>query len=369
MVLPDRRTASVLLTILLFALGLVIVFIARAVIIIFSFSILFAYLINPVVRFLQRHSLFFKNLRGPHVVEAYLALVILVVLISHALAPQFHKNPVRFLDEIPAVTDRVSTGEIANELGSSLGLTDTQATRIKSFLLHHRSNIESSVEEIERFAPTALAGLLVIPILAIFFLSDGENLTKQAIHLISTKDNYTAVESLAGELHVMLQHYIRAKVILGGLSLIYCSAAMLALGFPNAMALGVLAGILEFIPVAGWMIAAATIVAAGLLTHSHWIWMLALLCVWRILMDYWIAPRVMGHELEIHPLLAIFTLMVGGAIGGIVGIYLSVPLVATLRVIYCRFMSRAAGTAVSSGFSECRGPADGNSVGLAHARE
>ena len=65
--------------------------------------------------------------------------------------------------------------------------------------------------------------------------------------------------------------------------------------------------------------------------------MLALLGVWRILMDYAIAPRVMGHELEIHPLLAIFTLMVGGAVGGIVGIYLSVPLVAALRVIYRRF--------------------------------
>ena len=59
---------------------------------------------------------------------------------------------------------------------------------------------------------------------------------------------------------------------------------------------------------------------------------------WRMLMDYWIAPRVMGHELEIHPLLAIFTLMVGGAIGGIVGIYLSVPLVAALRVVWCRFV-------------------------------
>ena len=65
--------------------------------------------------------------------------------------------------------------------------------------------------------------------------------------------------------------------------------------------------------------------------------MLLLLGVWRILMDYAIAPRVMGHELEIHPLLAIFTLMVGGAVGGIVGIYLSVPLVAALRVIYRRF--------------------------------
>jgi predicted PurR-regulated permease PerM len=71
--------------------------------------------------------------------------------------------------------------------------------------------------------------------------------------------------------------------------------------------------------------------------------MLALLAVWRISMDYGISPRVMGHELEIHPLLAIFTLMVGGAVGGIVGIYLSVPLVAAFRVIYRRFAPPPAG--------------------------
>ena len=44
-------------------------YVARSVIVLFAFAILLAYLINPVVRFLQRHSLFFKNLRGPHVLE------------------------------------------------------------------------------------------------------------------------------------------------------------------------------------------------------------------------------------------------------------------------------------------------------------
>jgi predicted PurR-regulated permease PerM len=353
MELLDRRTARVLLTILVFALVLAVLYVARSVIIIFAFSILFAYLINPVVRFLQRYSLFFKNLRGPHVVEAYLAFIIVIALVFHGLAPQFQKNLAQLLNEIPALGERVSTGEIANDLGSNFGWTDMQTARIRSFLQQHRSTIQSSVEGIGRFASTAIAGILVIPILAIFFLSDGENLTKQAIQLFSRKHNYEAMRSLAGELHVMLQHYIRAKVILGGLSLTYCSVGMLVLGFPNALTLGILAGILEFIPVAGWMIAAATIVSVGALAHSHWIWMVVLLFLWRILMDYAIAPRVMGHELEIHPLLAIFTLMVGGAIGGIVGIYLSVPLVATLRVIYRRFISRSAiGTTLLSESAE-----------------
>ena len=106
--------------------------------------------------------------------------------------------------------------------------------------------------------------------------------------------------------------------------------------FPHALALGLCAGILEFIPIAGWMTAAATIVTFGILCHCQWIWMAVLLGIWRMLIDYCIAPRVFGHELEIHPLLAIFTLMVGGAVGGLPGIYLSLPLVAALRVAWRR---------------------------------
>ena len=86
---------------------------------------------------------------------------------------------------------------------------------------------------------------------------------------------------------------------------------LVILGVPHALALGILAGCLEFIPIAGWMIAAATIVTVAVLTHSHWIWIVALLGVWRMLMDYWIAPRVFGRELELHPVAAIFTLMIG----------------------------------------------------------
>jgi predicted PurR-regulated permease PerM len=202
------------------------------------------------------------------------------------------------------------------------------------FLQAHRSNIENLKQTVEQSTLEIVGAIFVIPILAIFLLNDGEKLANQVILLVFPRDNIGDVQSVAAQLNVMLQRYIRAKVILGMLSFIFSSAAMLVLGFPHPLALGVIAGILEFIPIAGWMVAAATIVSAGALAHSHWIWMLALLGAWRVCMDYAISPRVMGHELEIHPLLAIFAAMVGGAVGGIVGVYLSIPLVAALRVVW-----------------------------------
>lgn len=333
----DRRTASILATLVGFAVVLTIIYIARTVLIVFAFSILFAYLINPVVRFLQRHSLFFKDLRGPHVPEAYLACLLVLTLIGHGLAPQFQRAFGGLSARLPGISEQLSSGELANDVRDRLGWTEEQTAWLRGFLLRHQSSIEGSLVQIEKSASTAVAGLLIIPILAIFFLSDGESLARQMIRLFSTENNIVALQSLVEELHHTLQRYIRAKVSLAGLSFLFCSMAMLMLGFPNAIALGALAGILEFIPVAGWIMAAAISVSTGALAHAHWIWMLGLLGCWRVLMDYAISPRVMGRELEMHPLVAIFTVMVGGAIGGIIGIYLSIPLVAVLRVVYRRF--------------------------------
>ena len=90
---------------------------------------------------------------------------------------------------------------------------------------------------------------------------------------------------------------------------------------------------------AGWMISAAAILTVGSLTHAHWIWMAALLGAWRLAMDYFISPRVVGQNLEIHPLLVILVVMTGGEIGGIVGIYLSIPFVVVVRVLWNRLVS------------------------------
>lgn len=339
MAFPDRRTLNVLLTTLLFAVVLAIVYVARAVIVIFAFSILFAYLINPIVRFLQRHSLFFKNLRGPHVAEAYLVLLIVIGLLVHGLAPQFVPRLVQFVRESPTMMEGVYSGDIAIDIGHRNGWDEAQALRAKAFLQQRRESIRGLVESTRQILSVVVGGIVLIPILGLFLLSDGEKLANGVIQLVSTKETSRDARALAADLNDMLRHYIRAKVILAVLSLVFCSVAMLFLRYPHALALGLLAGVLEFIPVAGWITALAAITTVGLATHSHWIWMAALLGLWRMVMDYAIAPRVVGHELEMHPLLAIFTVMVGGAVGGIVGIYLSVPLVAAFRVIWHRFSS------------------------------
>jgi predicted PurR-regulated permease PerM len=334
MTFPDRRTLNILLTTLLFAVVLVTMYVARTVLIIFSFAILFAYLIDPVVQFLQRHSLFYKNLRGPHVAETYLTFLLFFALVAHVFAPRLISFNSRLFRTAPALIEGLSTGEIATSIGNKYGWSDSQTLHLKEFLQGHREQTLRLVQTAERFTSNALAVVIVVPILAIFFLADGRRMTEGVIQAVSSGSDRQYLSEIAAELNIGLKRYIRAKVILGVCSFAFYSVSMFALGFPHAIALGFLGGVLEFIPVVGWMISATAILLVGAFTHSHLIWMAALLGLWRVCMDYLISPRVVGENLEIHPLLVIFAVMVGGEVGGIVGIYLSIPLMVVIRVIF-----------------------------------
>src|SRR5271170_5630855 len=162
MAFPERRTADVLLTILFFAVVCASLYTARRIILIFVLAVFFAYLIDPVVKFLQRHSLFFRNLRGPAVVEVYLASVILIAALGYALAPGLARNTVKLVDEVPVLLDGLSTGDIAAELGGEYGWSDEQEFRFRAFLARHREDIQGLVRSVDHYlskAAQVLGGL------------------------------------------------------------------------------------------------------------------------------------------------------------------------------------------------------------------
>ena len=98
------------------------------------------------------------------------------------------------------------------------------------------------------------------------------------------------------------------------------------------------AGIAEFVPVVGPLVAALSIFGVAYLTNYSHLWLLlAFLGVWRLVQDYYNSPRIMGGNLELHPLAALFAILVGGELGGVLGVFLSIPIMATLRILWRRW--------------------------------
>jgi predicted PurR-regulated permease PerM len=78
-------------------------------------------------------------------------------------------------------------------------------------------------------------------------------------------------------------------------------------------------------------------VVALLMGYQHLLALIVFLGVWRLIQDYVSSPRIMGHSMELHPLAAIFGVMAGGEVAGILGIFLSIPVMASLRIVFRRW--------------------------------
>jgi predicted PurR-regulated permease PerM len=222
-------------------------------------------------------------------------------------------------------------------------VTAAQQRRIEAFLTRHRDFIarvfESSATAIGAAAARAV-WLFAVPVLAVFFLQNGRRMADELIETVEPPGERTLGQRILHRIDAMLAKYVRAQLALSGLSCAFYSLSMLILGFPYAIVLSLLGAALEFIPTVGWISSAAVILTVGILTHSHWIWMAVLLVVWRIVQDYMNSPRIMGNSLELQPLTIIVALMIGGEVGGIAGLYLSVPTVAALRIVCLECFSR-----------------------------
>jgi predicted PurR-regulated permease PerM len=76
---------------------------------------------------------------------------------------------------------------------------------------------------------------------------------------------------------------------------------------------------------------------ALLLGYQHWIGLIIFLGAWRVIQDYIFSPKIMGERMELHPLAAIFGVLAGGELAGVLGVYLSIPVMASLRIVWHRW--------------------------------
>ena len=126
--------------------------------------------------------------------------------------------------------------------------------------------------------------------------------------------------------------------LLAGLSLIAYTSMLGIMRVPYAMVLGTAGGVLEFVPIVGPLFAGVAMIAVAVLTgYSYWALLLLFLVIWRLVLDYVIAPRVMGGSVQLHPLGALFGVLAGGEIAGVLGVYLSIPVMASLRIVWRRW--------------------------------
>jgi len=336
MSLIDTKTARVLFTVLLFALVLGFLYVARETLIAFLFAIFFAYLVDPAVSRVEKWT----HSRGWAIAAIYLLLVGLLITFFFIVGPSIGHQAQTLSQSLPSLVERVGSGQIAEQIGNERHWSQRTTDQIKAFLVNHRQDMVQIAQRIGvRVAGVAKQAwlLILIPILAAFFLREGETFRGTLVAFITARPQREFVENVLKDLNDMLAQFIRAQLTLAGLSLLVYSAGLGTMQVEYWLVLGTAGGMLEFIPVVGPLTAAALIIVVSILTGSHWLAVIIFLGIWRLIQDYVISPRVLGKSTELHPLAAIFGVLAGGEIAGILGIYLSIPVMASLRIVWRRW--------------------------------
>jgi len=337
LLLADARTARVLVTVLLFALALGFLYVARATLIAFLFAIFFAYLMSPLVNRLE------KLLHGRVLAIAviYSLLLVLVVVFFLVVGPKVTREGARLGQSLPDLLTRLRSGDLTEKLGKEHGWSSATSVFVQSFLNSHSDDITQLAQRVGlRVADVAKQAWLffVVPLLSIFFLKDGRAFSDFLLAAIQSRPQREFLENVLNDLNQMLAHFIRAQLTLAALTLVMYSVFLGIMRVPYALVLGTLGGVLEFIPVVGPLAAALVIVTVALLlSYKHWLILVVFLGSWRLIQDYVSSPRIMGESMELHPLAAIFGVMAGGEVAGILGIYLSIPVMASLRIVLRRW--------------------------------
>ena len=337
----DKRTASVLLTILVFVAAGAFIYAASRILVIFLLSIFFAYLLEPLVSRFQRWTSISRGSRGLAILEVYVILCASIALVFLLLGLRITDQTRSLTGALPGLFQKLSSGQIAQEIGSNRGWSDGTQIRVQQFLANHRDYILSLVGSVGARVAIFFQNVIwivLIPILAVFFLKDGRNFTERLLDMVERAPQKRFLTGITDDLDEMLAHYIRTQLVLAGLSLAAYIGVLSLLRVPYAAAVGAVAGVLEFVPVVGPLVGAAAILGVAFLANYHHVLIVAaFLGVWRLLQDYLTTPRLMGRKLELHPLAVIFAVLVGAEMGGVIGIYLSIPAAAALRIVWKRW--------------------------------
>lgn len=351
MSLLDKTTLRIIFTVLAASALLGFVWLAQKPLLAFLFAMLFAYLLEPLIGFVQRWT---RASRGLAITVVYLAMIAALLTVGMAVGPRVAEEARHLSESAPELYNKVASGSIAMQVGQARGWSAQTQSRVQQVIVDHRQDVLQAVSsqstKVTEIAANAL-WLVLIPILAIFFLKEKSHFAQSIEELLDDPHSRRLLRDVMGDLDEMLSHFVRAQLYLAAISCAVYVAGLSLLRVPYALVLGTIGGLLEFVPFVGPVVAGALILALSFgLNYPHLLVVLLFLLLWRGLQDYVVSPRVLGGRVEVHPLLAIFGVLAGGEIAGVVGIYFAVPVIATIRILWEHWRRRnlQATSAISS---------------------
>ena len=193
--------------------------------------------------------------------------------------------------------------------------------------------------------------LLLIPILAFYLVVDGRRLRNEILFLVPPRRRRTSIALMRQATQIM-RSYIVAQCLLAVIAGVVISILLASMGMKYPLILGLFAGFTRAIPVVGGFMGTVPVVVLafgyGAQTNHPWLWVHIFLVISliNVVESKWLMPKLLGHHLDLHPVLIIVALLVGGEFFGLMGMFLAAPVAAFARVLIVNYFVRKRRNAV-----------------------
>lgn len=320
-------STSTIIRFFLVILGLGFIYVMRNVAAALLFAIILASALEPAIEWL-------KERRVPRILSViliYLILTAAILLFIYLVLPLFLEEFQNLSTTYPMLRKKLMVG--LDKIGTPTFIADFKDDIIKKILDIPTQYLEGFGGGVLTFLSGMFGGFLsfVLIIVFSFYLATQEKGIENFLRMVTPLSYEPYVLNLWNRAQKKLGKWLQGQALLGAIVGVFIFFGLTFLGVDHALFLAFLAGLFEIIPVVGPILAAVPAVMAGLLTSPlTGVLTIALYTIVQQVESNVIVPVVMKKAVGLSPLVVLLALVIGGEIGGLFGIILSVPITAVL---------------------------------------
>jgi predicted PurR-regulated permease PerM len=350
---PWSSSTKIIVSVAAVLLTVIVIWRFRSLIQPLILAAVIAYLLNPIVNWWRRR---FNMQRSSAVAIVYLGFIVLVLALLVGLGFFTFNQADRLISTLPGQVER-AVAWLEENWSRTFVLFGVQIRPEDQFgaltpsdaIGQALAGLEGTLTQGGTFAAQAAAGILsvlstlfVIMFVAIYLSRDTPAFWSKLADLANVPGYRDDAERLSRDFVRIWDAYLRGQVLLGLAMFVIVSLVLTILGLNYSLALGALAGLLEFLPVIGPLISMAAAVIVAVFQDGNWlglstIWyvvlILAVMLGLQQLENVFLVPRFVGQALDMHPVTVIVVVLMGTSLAGILGAVLAAPVAATVKLL------------------------------------
>lgn len=306
------------------------IYIAQEILVPLAFAVLLAVLLLPVVNFLESRNV-------PRVLSIAISLFLAIIFIS-AIIYFLSTQIANFVDDIPSIKKHLNDHWIT--------LQKWIRTKLHISLREQNEYFNNAAEKIKGngsdyisytfFSITEALMLLILLPIYTFLILYYRDLIRRFLYAVFHREHGAKVALVIKQSKLMINSYMTGLLIEMGIVAASNSIGLIMLGIKYALFFGVLAAVLNIIPYIGMFTATLFTVLVTLTTSNNTsdiVWVIVIMYGIHILDVNILMPKIVASRLRINALISILGVIIGGALTGISGLFLSVPAVAMTKII------------------------------------